>query len=264
MCVAHFKFDSTWWSWTSIKKMNKNIYIYLLKWKNLESLLSLLAERRNSIDRRQCVVRGSGGCWRQKTRGDDTPQNTNDENIIAKKIASLVSPCAAASERRESTTVAAASLANQSGGERGETRLGFVLDLWSQSQPFCHWLCRPLVRRDIIYAEWFRKKVECLGLSDGTSLAADLIWSSQVECKRLCDVPLKHISCLWLGANAKMMKYWLKKKKWHWNRFFVLYLYRMSYLTAKHQQGSVCTETLGDDNGFEALRLQRVRQGPNN
>lgn len=52
------------------------------------------------------------------------PQNNNDENIMAKKIASLVSPRVAANQRRESTAAAA----NQS-GERGllYLQLGLVM-----------------------------------------------------------------------------------------------------------------------------------------
>lgn len=63
-----------------------------MKWKNLESVLSLLAERRNSIDRRGARFRGPSAREREKTRRDDVPQNNNDENIMAKKIASRFSP----------------------------------------------------------------------------------------------------------------------------------------------------------------------------
>lgn len=55
-----------------------------------------------------------GGCQREKTKRDDVPQKNNDENIMAKKIASLVSLRAPTNECRESTA-AAATVANQSG-----------------------------------------------------------------------------------------------------------------------------------------------------
>lgn len=63
----------------------------------------------------------------ERARRDDVLQNNNDENIIAKKIASLVSPRVAANQQRESAAVA-----NQSGERRLlylQTRLGYVPDL---------------------------------------------------------------------------------------------------------------------------------------
>lgn len=142
------------------------------------------------------MVRGSGGRARdrEKTRRDDVPQNNNDENIMAKKIASLVSPRVAANQRRESTAAAA----NQS-GECGllYLQLGLVMsptsDLNHGPSPAGCGAQKGDGRRVYRYVDDIRRerreKVESLGPLGPPSLAANRISSSSVQCNGLHDKP---------------------------------------------------------------------------
>lgn len=142
------------------------------------------------------MVRGSGGRVREreKTRRDDVPQNNNDENIMAKKIASLVSPRVAANQWRKSTAAAA----NQS-GERGllYLQLGLVMsptsDLNHGPSPAGCGAQKGDGRRVYRYVDDIRRerreKVESLGPLCPPSLAASRISSSSVQCNGLHDEP---------------------------------------------------------------------------
>lgn len=143
------------------------------------------------------MVRGSGGraCEREKTRRDDEPQNNNDENIMAKKIASLVSPPAWL----------------QTNGESRRRRLPINLESAASFTCNSAWLCpRPLISitallqlvaapnrgtgrgciaTSMIYVGNAGKKVESLGPLCPLSLAANRISSSSVQCNGLHDEP---------------------------------------------------------------------------